>query len=58
MRVQDKIRNMRGLTKGDRAEVPIPTRTGRVLLPAELADDAQAVAFLAETKERAKPVKA
>ena len=58
MRVQDKIRNMRGLTKGDRAEVPIPTRTGRVLLPAELADDARAVAFLAETKERAKPVKA
>ena len=58
MRVQDKIRNMRGLTKGDRGEVPIPTRTGRVLLPTELADDARAVAFLAETKERAKPVKA
>lgn len=58
MRVQDKIHKTRDLTKGDLSEIPIPRRTGRVALPPELADPAQAVAFLAETKERAKPVKA
>jgi NADH-quinone oxidoreductase subunit B len=58
MRVQDKIHKMRDLTTGDRAVIPIPTRTGRVALPAELADPEQAVEFLKETKERAKPVKA
>ena len=57
MRVQDKIRAMRELTKGDIAELPVPARTGRVELPAELADPAAAVAFLAETKKQAKPVK-
>ena len=40
------------------AEIPIPTRTGRVELPAELTDPAKAVEFLKDTKERAKPVKA
>src|SRR6187549_2020667 len=38
MRIQDKVRKMRDLTKGDLAEIPIPTRTGRVELPAELRD--------------------
>ena len=45
-------------TKGDLAEIPIPTRTGRVELPAELQDPEKAVEFLKENKERAKPVKA
>ena len=58
MRVQDKIRKMRELTKGDVAELPIPARTGSVQLPPELADPATAFEFLKETKERAKPVKA
>jgi NADH-quinone oxidoreductase subunit B len=58
MRVQDKVRKMRDLTKGDRAEIPIPTRSGNVALPPELADPEKALAFLTETKERAKPVKA
>ena len=58
MRIQDKIHKMRDLTKGDLAEIPIPTRTGRVELPPELQDPEKAVEFLTETKERAKPVKA
>jgi hypothetical protein len=33
---------MRELTKGDRTEIPIPTRTGAVALPAELADPEEA----------------
>jgi len=57
MRVQDKVRKMRDLTRGDLATIPIPTRTGHVGLPPELSDPNQAVEFLKETKERAKPVK-
>jgi NADH-quinone oxidoreductase subunit B len=58
MRVQDKVRRMRDLTKGQPEELPVPARTGAVLLPAELDDPAKAVEFLKENKERAKPVKA
>jgi NADH-quinone oxidoreductase subunit B len=58
MRIQDKIHKMRDLTKGDRAELPIPARTGRVQLPPELTDPEKAVEFLKDNKERAKPVKA
>ncbi len=58
MRVQDKVRKMRDLTKGHPEELPIPTRTGHALLPPELADPEKAVEFLKENKERAKPVKA
>ncbi|HEY1186087.1 MAG TPA: NADH-quinone oxidoreductase subunit B family protein [Gemmata sp.] len=57
MRVQDKVRKMRDLTKGDLAALPVPARTGRVALPPELADPTQAVEFLKDNKERAKPVK-
>jgi NADH-quinone oxidoreductase subunit B len=56
--VQDKVRRMRDLTKDHPEELPVPARTGRVELPPELADPAQAVEFLKENKERAKPVKA
>jgi NADH-quinone oxidoreductase subunit B len=58
MRVQDKVRKMKELHKGRPAEVPIPARTGSVLLPDELAAPEKAVEFLKENKERAKPVKA
>jgi NADH-quinone oxidoreductase subunit B len=37
MRIQDKVKGMRGLTKGQPIEVPIPSRTGYTLLPTELA---------------------
>ena len=57
MRVQDKVRKMRDLTRGDLAGIPTPTRTGSVGLPPELTDPGRAVEFLKETKERAKPVK-
>jgi NADH-quinone oxidoreductase subunit B len=57
MRVQDKVRRMRDLTKGQPEELPVPARTGSVRLPAELADPEKAVEFLKEQKERAKPVK-
>jgi NADH-quinone oxidoreductase subunit B len=40
MRVQDKVKGMRGLTKGQPIEVPIPSRTGYTLLPTELAANA------------------
>ena len=58
MRVQDKVRRMRDLTRGELATIPVPARTGRVALPPELADPAGAVEFLKDTKERAKPAKA
>jgi NADH-quinone oxidoreductase subunit B len=57
MRIQDKVRRMRELTKGKPAELPVPARTGGVLLPDELATPEKALAFLAENKERAKPAK-
>src|SRR5438128_9404819 len=38
MRIQDKVRGMRYLTKGEGVEVPIPSRTGWVQLPPELSD--------------------
>jgi len=57
MRIQDKVRKMREYTKGNLAQLPIPTRTGDVLLPPELATPEKALAFLAENKEKAKPAK-
>ena len=36
MRIQDKVRGMRYLTKGKAIDVPIPARTGYVQLPPEL----------------------
>ncbi len=38
MRIQDKVRGMRGLTKNQPIDIPIPSRTGYVQLPPELSD--------------------
>ena len=59
MRVQDKIKLMRNFRK----QLPIeddliPIRTGKPMLPAELATLEQANAFKLATKEAAKPPKA
>ncbi len=58
MRIQDKVRGMKDLTKGQPVTVPVPKRTGGVSLPAELADPEKALEFLARAKEQAKPIKA
>src|SRR3954453_5170776 len=64
MRIQDKVRAMKDLTKGQPLDVPIPARTGYTLLPPELndADPLKAVekqnAFARKNKEMAAPAKA
>jgi NADH-quinone oxidoreductase subunit B len=58
MRVQDKIRRMHDLQKGQPAELPVPARTGKVRLPDELSTTEKATAFKAAQKEAAKPAKA
>src|SRR5437762_4655846 len=64
MRIQDKVRGMRYLTKGEAVEVPITSRTGWVLLPPELSDPdplkamEKQNAFAKATKEKATPTKA
>jgi NADH-quinone oxidoreductase subunit B len=66
MRIQDKVRCMRYLTKGknEHNDSPIPSRTGYVQLPPELydADPVKAlekqIAFVKKTKELATPAKA
>src|SRR5229473_5709198 len=58
MRIQDKVKGMRYLTKEQPIEIPIPARTGYVQLPPELADAAKANAFALKNKERATPQKA
>ncbi len=66
MRIQDKVRAMRYLTRGKNLtiDVPIPSRTGFVQLPPEL-DDADPVkalekqiAYVKKQKEMATPAKA
>ncbi len=57
MRIQDKVRKMKDLTKLRTEAELVPTRTGRVQLPAELSEPSRAVEYLKEGKERAKPVK-
>src|SRR5260370_6457554 len=64
MRIQDKVRGMKGLSINQPIDIPIPARTGYVLLPPEL-DDADPVkamekqnAFAKATKEKAAPTKA
>lgn len=57
MRVQDKIRKTRDYTARKTGEMPIPTRTGVVRLPGELATVEKANAFKTEQKEKAKPAK-
>ena len=64
MRIQDKVRGMKGLTKGQPIELPIPSRTGYVQLPPELDDPdpvkalEKQIAFVKMTKEKATPTKA
>src|SRR5450755_71356 len=38
MRIQDKVKAMKDLTKGQPLDLPIPSRTGYTLLPPELSD--------------------
>ena len=58
MRVQDKVRRMRDLTKDQFWEAPPAVRTGSVLLPDELSTTEKATAFKVAQKESAKPAKA
>jgi NADH-quinone oxidoreductase subunit B len=58
MRIQDKVKAMKELTKGQPLNLPVPKRTGSVLLPDELAEPAKAFEFLAKNKELAKAAKA
>jgi NADH-quinone oxidoreductase subunit B len=58
MRVQDKVRGMKDLTKGQPLNLPVPKRSGAVLLPDELAEPAKALEFQVQNKEKAKPAKA
>jgi NADH-quinone oxidoreductase subunit B len=58
MRIQDKVKAMKDLTKGQPIQLPVPKRTGTVLLPSELEVPEKAVEFLAQNKEKAKAAKA
>ncbi len=57
MRIQDKVHGMNSLTKEQPIEVPIPSRTGYVMLPPELSDMEKANAFAKRNKELAAPAK-
>jgi NADH-quinone oxidoreductase subunit B len=63
MRIQDKVRGMKTLTRDMPINMPIPSRTGYVLLPPELSDpDPQKavekqLAFAKRNKELAAPSK-
>jgi NADH-quinone oxidoreductase subunit B len=58
MRIQDKVKAMKDLTKGQPLEVPIPCRSGYALLPEEVNTPEKANAFAKKTKEQAAPAKA
>src|SRR3954447_26471268 len=58
MRIQDKVRAMKEYTKDQPLTLPIPKRTGSVLLPSELEAPEKALEFLAQSKEKAKAAKA
>jgi NADH-quinone oxidoreductase subunit B len=58
MRIQDKVRAMKDLTKGQPIDMPIPARTGYVLLPDEINTAEKADAFAKLNKEKATPAKA
>src|SRR5215218_837480 len=58
MRIQDKVRKMKEYHKGQPVELPVPARTGAVMLPDELATPERAMEFVKDNKERAKPAKA
>jgi NADH-quinone oxidoreductase subunit B len=58
MRIQDKVNGMKGMSKNAPVDIPIPSRTGYVHLPPELADPEKANEFAKRTKEKAAPAKA
>jgi NADH-quinone oxidoreductase subunit B len=64
MRIQDKVRGMKSMTKDKPIDVPIPSRTGYTLLPPELSDPDPVKAmekqneFARINKEKAAPTKA
>ena len=58
MRIQDKVRGMKDLTRQQPVDMPIPARTGYVALPDEIGTPEKANKFAIENKERAKPAKA
>jgi NADH-quinone oxidoreductase subunit B len=58
MRIQDKVRAMKYLTKGQPMEIPIPSRTGYTLLPDELSTIEKANEWARKNKEAAAPAKA
>jgi NADH-quinone oxidoreductase subunit B len=57
MRIQDKVRGMKDLTKDQPINLPIPARTGYVLLPDELSTPEKANDFAKRNKELATPAK-
>jgi hypothetical protein len=57
MRIQVKVRKLKEYRKRQPVELPVPARTGSVLLPAEHATHERSFEFLKENKERAKPAK-
>jgi NADH-quinone oxidoreductase subunit B len=58
MRIQDKVRGMKDVTRGQPVDMPIPSRTGWVHLPDEVSTPERANQFAIDTKEKAKPAKA
>ena len=58
MRIQDKVRGMKDLTRNQPLDMPIPARTGYVALPEEIDTLEKANKWAAENKEKAKPTKA
>lgn len=58
MRIQDKVRSMKELTRGQPITLPVPKRSGGVMLPDELAEPGKALEFQVQNKEKAKPAKA
>jgi NADH-quinone oxidoreductase subunit B len=58
MRVQDKLRKMHVVAKGESPDLLIPKRTGSVQLPEELTTTEKHTQFRIAQKEAAKPAKA
>ena len=58
MRIQDKVRGMKDLTKQQPIQMPLPSRTGYVLLPEEISTPEKADAWAKKNKELATPAKA
>ena len=57
MRIQDKVKTLRNLRKGESPNEIVPVRTGRAEVPPELQDHEKGLEYLKAVKERAKPTK-